>query len=351
MGSGRLLSLDVLRGATVAGMVLVNNAGGSVSFAALRHAAWNGLTLADLVFPFFLFIAGVSLALSLQKHGNRPSRELLLKALKRTMLILLIGWLLNAFEMLFEGGGLHEIRLTGVLPRIALCYLLAALTALCAKPRTVLFIIILVLAGYGAMLLFLNGYSESSENFLSKTDRRIFGASHLYRKSPIDPEGLLSTLPAATNTLIGYCCGRLLRHERAACRLMVSGAALSCCGLLLSIVLPLNKRVWSPSFVLLTCGLAILLFALLHFIIETKRHTAWTDGFRYYGTNPLALYLLAEAVAIALSAGGAKKAVFEVIHAALPDEYFASLAYAILFTLLIGAAGGILFKQKIFIKI
>ncbi|MCD7714214.1 MAG: heparan-alpha-glucosaminide N-acetyltransferase domain-containing protein [Prevotella sp.] len=351
MSGGRLLSLDVLRGATVAAMILVNNAGGSVSFAPLRHAAWNGLTLADLVFPFFLFIAGVSLALSMQKHASWPRRKLLLKIVRRTLLILLAGWLLNAFELFFNGGGLREIRLTGVLPRIAICYFLAAITSLYARPRTIIFIIILVLAVYGAMLVLLNGYCESGDNFLSKTDRLILGANHLYRKSPVDPEGLISTLPAATNTLIGYCCGKYLKVNHLTRKIILSGLGLTFFGLLLSLLLPLNKHVWSPSFVLLSCGLAMLLFALLHFIIETKNRTALTNVFRYYGTNPLALYLLAEMLAVALSGSGSKTTIFSAIRSLIPNEYLASLAYAILFTLAIGAAGFALFKNKIFIKI
>lgn len=192
----RLLSLDALRGITVAGMILVNNAGGKVSYAPLQHSVWNGLTLCDLVFPFFLFIMGISTYISLNKFNFNVSLQVVTKILKRTFLILCIGWAIGWFDHVCEGDFLPfvHLRIPGVLQRIALCYCVISFTALFMNHKFIPALTFILLVSYTVILCMGNGYACDESNILSIIDRQLFGEAHLYQKSPIDPEGFVSTL-------------------------------------------------------------------------------------------------------------------------------------------------------------
>lgn len=353
----RLLSLDVLRGITVAGMIVVNNAGGPQSYDSLRHSAWNGMTPCDLVFPFFLFIMGVSTYIALRKYQFRPSGTVVRKVLKRTLLILLIGIGIHWFEYACKGDFLpfDHLRLTGVLQRIALCYCAASFLALYLPHKWMGWIAGGVLAAYGVMLLAANGYAPDETNLLSVIDRRLLGADLLYRKSPVDPEGLFSTLPSIAHTLIGFCCGRIIMESdtlgKKVIGLFVAGFLLMSAGFLLTEALPLNKRIWSPSFALATCGLAAMLQATLMYFIDLKDKRRWCRFFEVFGVNPLFLYVLSELLAIVISVTGVKPPVYGAILALVPDPYLASAVYSLLFMLLMGAAGWPLYRKKIYIKL
>lgn len=353
----RLLSLDVLRGITVVGMILVNNGGGRLSYDSLRHSAWNGLTPCDLVFPFFLFIMGISTYIALSKFQFQPSASVVKKILKRTFLILCIGWAIHWFDFICEGDFLPfaHLRLMGVLPRIALCYCAASFIALYVNHKYIYSIIGGLLVGYTILLLAGNGYVEGENNMLALIDRHLLGAEHLYRKSPVDPEGLVSTLSAIAHTLIGFCCGKLILQkvplEQKTLQMFVVGFLLMAIGFLFTEALPLNKRIWSPTFVLVTCGLAAMLQALLLYFIDMKEKKRWCRFFEIFGVNPLFLYVLSEVVAIVIGATGCKPVLYESIHACVPDEYVASALYAILFTGVMGACGYPLYKRKIYIKL
>lgn len=353
----RLLSLDVLRGITVVGMILVNNSGGKLSYESLRHSAWNGMTPCDLVFPFFLFIMGISTYIALSKFQFRPSPPVVRKILKRTLIILCIGWAIHWFDFICEGDffPLAHLRLTGVLPRIALCYCVVSFIALYIRHKYILRIIGLVLISYTVLLLVGNGFAPDATNILSVIDQKLLGADHLYHKSPIDPEGLVSTFSAIAHTLIGFCCGKLILQKEAleqkTLKLFVAGFLLMMCGFLLTEALPLNKRIWSPTFVLTTCGLAAMLQALLIYFIDLKEKKHWCRFFEIFGVNPLFLYVLSEVVAIVIGATGAKPVIYESIHSLITDPYLASAVYALLFTAVMGACGYPLYKRKIYIKI
>lgn len=353
----RLLSLDVLRGITVVGMILVNNGGGKLSYDSLRHSAWNGLTLCDLIFPLFLFIMGISTYIALSKFQFQPSAPVVKKILKRTLLILCIGWAIHWFDFICEGEffPFAHLRLMGVLPRIALCYCAASFIALYVRHRYIHYMIGGLLVGYAVLLLAGNGYVEGESNILALIDQKLLGAEHLYRKSPIDPEGLISTLSAIAHTLIGFCCGSLILQkaplEQRTLRLFVAGFLLMACGFVLTEALPLNKRIWSPTFVLVTCGLAAMLQATLIYFIDLKEQKQWCRFFEIFGVNPLFLYVLSEVVAIVIGATGCKPVLYEGIHAWVTNEYLASLLYALLFTGVMGACGYPLYKRKIYIKI
>ena len=192
----RLISLDVLRGITVAGMILVNNSGGQYAFAPLKHAEWNGLTPCDLVFPFFIFMLGISTYISLSKFNFEISWKVSLKILKRTLYIFLIGWGITWFSHIFKGDFLpfDNFRILGVLPRIAICYCIVSFIALLMNHRYLLTLIISLLIIYTIILLVGNGYDYSESNIISIIDQNILGQNHVYKKSPIDPEGFASTI-------------------------------------------------------------------------------------------------------------------------------------------------------------
>lgn len=353
----RLLSLDALRGITVAGMILVNNAGGKVSYAPLQHSAWNGLTPCDLIFPFFLFIMGISTYISLNKFNFRVSSQVVTKILKRTFLILCIGWAIGWFDHACEGNFLPfaHLRILGVLQRIALCYCAVSFIALFMNHRFIPTLTIVLLIGYTFILYKGNGYACDESNVLSILDRQLFGEAHLYHKSPIDPEGFVSTLSAIAHTLIGFYCGKLIvktqQIERKVVLLFLTGFMLMSIGFLFADLLPLNKRIWSPTFVLVTCGLASMLLATLMYFIDIWERQQWCRFFVIFGVNPLFLYVLSEVLAIVMGSFGLKAAVYAAIHSVMPDAYIASALYAICFTLIMGAVGYPLYRNRIYIKL
>ena len=369
--SKRLLSLDVLRGITVAGMILVNNAGGPQSYASLQHSAWNGLTPCDLVFPFFLFIMGISTYIALRKFfimgistyialrkfQFQPSAAVWRKILRRTVLIFLIGVAIHWFDQICGGEffAFDTLRITGVLQRIALCYCVVSLLALYLRPRQLGWTAGIILVAYAALLMLGGGYVNDENNVLVVADRALLGTGHLYAKMPVDPEGIVSTLPAIAHTLIGFLCGRLIMEadtlNRKIIGLFVTGFLLMAVGFLLTEALPLNKRVWSPSYTLVTCGLAASLQAALMYFIDGQGKKNWCRFFEVFGVNPLFLYVLSEVVAIVLGATEAKPVIYGGIHAVVTDPYLASAIYSLLFVAVMGAAGYPLYKKKIYIKI
>ena len=353
----RLLSLDVLRGLTVAGMILVNNGYGE-SFEMLRHSSWNGMTPCDLVFPFFLFIVGVSCYLALSKSQFNPTWPVVRKIFKRTFLLFFIGLAIHWVEMALDGRPLDfaHLRIWAVLQRIALCYFLASLFALFVSHRYVIHVVLLLLAAYTLILLFGNGYSEdASVNVIAQADLRLFGYDHIYHKSPVDPEGLLGTIPSVAHTLLGFYCGQLITKGSSvgekALRIFVLGTVLIVCGYLLTYGLPLNKRIWSPSYVLVTCGLASLLLGLLVYVIDIQGRLTWALPFRVFGTNALALYVGSELLAILFGHFDVSTFIYDALHALILPSKWASLAYALTFVLINYAIGYLLYRRHIFIKL
>lgn len=352
----RLMSLDVLRGLTVAGMILVNN-GGSVSFAPLRHATWNGLTIADLVFPFFLFIVGISTYISLQKFEFKGSFFIVRKIIKRTLVILFLGWGLYWFESCLNGDFVpfDHLRIPGVLQRIALCYGIVSLLAISMNHKLFPWLIACIIMGYAIILSIGNGYECNSTNILSIIDKSVFGEAHVYHKSPIDPEGLLGLFPSLAHTLIGFLCGKLLLKykplDQKMLHLFLWGFILMTIGLAISYGFPFNKRIWSPSFELFTCGLCTGLLAFLIYVLDFKRKDLWGVFFIVFGVNPLFIYVLSEILAAVFNKFQISKIADKMITNIIPDPYLSSLTYAISFVLLNWLVGYIFYKKKIFIKI
>lgn len=285
-----------MRGVAVAGMILVNNPGSwTDGYGFLAHSAWNGCTLADLVFPFFLVIVGVSLELSLA----RQAREAALVApalLRRTALLFALGLLLNGFP---DYAHLDTLRVFGVLQRIALCSLATAGIVLATGVVGQVAVALLLLAGYGLLLTYVPvpghgaGVLTPEGNLVGFVDARLFGG-HLYRAG-FDPEGLLSTLPAIATTLIGALAGRYLRTAPSGVGktigLVIAGTALAAIGTTGDAWLPVNKQLWTSTFALLTAGVALVTLGLCHELVDRWGWRRATAPFAMLGSNALAIYL------------------------------------------------------------
>lgn len=368
--NSRLLALDVLRGITIAGMILVNNPGswGHI-YTPLGHAEWNGLTPTDLVFPFFMFIMGISTYISLRKYQFEFSLAAAAKILKRTVVIFAIGLGIAWFAILCRTGewlSFDHIRILGVMQRLALCYGATALIALTVKHRYIPVLIAVMLVGYFILLITGNGFAYNDTNILSIVDRAVLGETHMYKDNGIDPEGLLSTLPAIAHVLIGFCVGKLLMEVKEISdkllRLFLVGTVLTFVGFLLSYGCPINKKIWSPTFVLATCGLASSFLALLVWMIDVKGYKTWCRPFEVFGVNPLFIYVMAGVLSILLSSitipygvtgepMALKTYFYNIILQPALGQYLGSLAYALLFVILNWSIGTVLYKNKIYIKI
>lgn len=351
----RLLSLDVLRGITVAGMILVNNVAGE-TFAPLKHSEWNGMTPCDLVFPFFLYIMGISTYLSLRKFQFKCSKMVVQKIVIRTILIFFIGLCLNWLGNGFEGDWqLSYLRIMGVLQRIALCYFAVSLLVLFVNHKYTLYYAFCLLAIYTVILLLGNGYATDESNIALHIDRAVWGYKHVYTHFSVDPEGLLGTISAIAHTLIGFWCGRIICMKTTTrekiMSLLLSGAIFVFAAYLLSFGLPLNKTIWSPSFVLMTCGLASLLQVVLMYVIDIQHKSRWMTPFIVFGVNPLFLYVLSEVSAIVFWQTGIYGTLFDCIHDNVTNSCFASLCFALTIVSTFGFVGLLLYKQKVFIKI
>lgn len=374
----RLKSLDIMRGLTVALMILVNN-GGEQNYHILTHSKWNGLTPCDLVFPFFLFMMGMSTYLSLRKTEFKPSLMIYRKIAKRTILLFLIGLSINWFDMICSGNGLDfaHLRIWAVLQRIALCYGIVSLLAIHINQRYFIHIIIGIIIVYMGILAFGNGYAyDASVNIIAQADLHIFGYDHLYHKSPVDPEGLLSTLPAIAQTMIGFLCCKYISiagqdvHSKIKF-LKISGLVMLTLGFFLSLIgFGINKRIWSPSYVFVTCGFAAWILSLLIQWIDRGEISAEgkieanaegktiktkvnpiTVLFLSFGMNPLFLYVLSEFLAIVFGTYGIKDDLLGLIRNVISDEYLVSLTYALFFVAIHAAMGIWMYQKKIFIKL
>jgi predicted acyltransferase len=293
--AGRLLSLDVFRGLTMAAMVIVNNPGDwSNIYWPLEHAAWNGWTPTDLIFPFFLFIVGVSITLSKKSSGWGS-------ILRRAALIVGLGLFLAGYPRF----NLHRWRIPGVLQRIGVCYLIAAsIYRLTGSDRrrqaaAIVWIAAFLTVGYWAVMMLVPvpggaaGDLSPEGNLGAWIDRALM-ERHLWR-AKWDPEGLLSTIPAIATTLFGVLAGLCLRggwsESRKAGVLTAAGAAALVIGLVWNVVFPINKNLWTSSYVLFTAGFAALLLAVCYWIIDVKGWRRWTTPFVILGVNAITLFV------------------------------------------------------------
>jgi len=376
----RMLSLDVLRGLDIGFMILVNNNGdGSRAYWALKHAQWNGFTPTDLVFPTFLFLVGISTVFSTDSRlaQGASKQSLFMHTVRRTVIIFLLGLLVNSFPHF----NLHTLRFYGVLPRIAICYFAVACLYL-ASPgwRDKLVLAIIALGGYWVMMRYVPvpGYGlpgrdipflDPDANLVAWLDRHIFAASHLYERTR-DPEGLLSTIPAVGTALMGMLTGIWLRTGRSIAEKArwIAFVGLTCVvlGAAWNPWFPLNKKLWTSSFVLFAGGWSLLLLALSIWVVDIMRAREDSPDraqrsrifipFLVFGSNAIVAYVFSELLAggidnIRVGTSNLQRWLYHAILAAVPDPAFASLLYSLGFVAVCWIPVYLLYRKRIYIKI
>lgn len=357
MTDRRFYALDALRGLAIALMILVNTPGSwQHVYQPLLHAQWDGFTFADIVFPAFLFVVGAAMFYSLRRA--KPDAATLLRIAKRSALLVVIGILLNWFPFTTN---LAELRLPGVLQRIGLCYGIAAVLVLLLKRQHLPWLVISMLVLYWLLLQQSAEQSYSLEyNLVRQLDLYLLGANHLYQGFGIafDPEGLLSTLPAVTSVLLGYYAAQQLSERNAEAGvhwLSGAGLVLVVAAALCSLFWPINKALWSGSYVLLAAGLLLWLLAALLWLSEVKGQRRLLQPLVTYGTNPLFIYILSWlwAVTLALIPVGDSnlyQALFALLAQYLPAK-LASLLFALGHVALFWWLSRLLYRRNVIIRL
>lgn len=368
----RIESLDVFRGITIFGMILVNNPGSwEFIYAPLRHAEWHGITPTDLVFPFFLFIVGTAIPFALSKYreGEDLNRAVFLKIFRRALMIFLLGILLSATPA-FD---LENLRIPGVLQRIAICYLICSLLFLRFDWKALLGISVGILLFYYAVMRFVSvpgcevtSIADKACNLSAYIDRLVLGTNHIWSLSKVyDPEGILSTLPAIVSTLCGVFTGLWFRAKRGRFEtvsgLLFFGVSLSIAGWFLSLFYPLNKALWTGSYVIITTGAALSILGCCYWLIDINGMKRWSFPFHVFGVNALALYVGAEMFAKLIDSVGRytesgelvslKTMVFESYRGFFSTPELASLMFALSIVTFWFVIMWILYKNEIYIKV
>lgn len=367
MATKRLMALDVMRGLTIALMIMVNTPGSwSYVYPPLLHAKWNGCTPTDLVFPFFLFIVGVSMWFSFKKFDKGITKKSLYKVLKRFAIMFILGVFLNGFPNFdFE-----NLRYLGVLQRIAIAYLIGALLCMQFNYKQIFIAFGLLLIGYWGLLYFSvsEGPYELSTNIVRKIDLLLFGENHLYHGFgiPFDPEGLISAIPSVGTLLIGYFTGRLIERSEntieAIKKLIAFGAVATFIGWIWNFTFPINKALWTSSYVLYTGGLAMVFLASLLWVIDVKSIKKWANPFIHFGTNPLAIYMFSGIyvsaiiylIDIPIASGEVLNGydyLYSQVFVPIAGNMNGSLLFAITHIIFFWLITYALYKKKIFIKI
>ena len=366
--SKRLLSLDVMRGMTIALMIVVNNQVGSGRmFPFLNHVLWDGLSFADLVFPSFMFIMGVSAAFSLNRM---PKRDAIHKSIVRGFKIIIVGILLTWIARGISGVEnllrFDTLRLTGVLVRLGVCYMFASLIYLALGPgKKIIGVTVSILVVYALILIVFDGFQLSEDNIIARIDRSIIGCEHMYHKRVgdsricFDPEGLLSNLPGIAHVLIGMLCGNIIMKGKGdlwkvVARLALVGGGLIILGFFLNPMIPINKNLWTPSFVFATCGGAAATLAILLWMLDIRKtKSKWfVEPMKVFGMNPLVLYCFSYLL---------EELVWDIriANMCFPDWFsslfggneFGSLFYSLFLVAVCWLAGLPLYIKKIVIKL
>lgn len=371
----RLVSLDRFRGITIAAMILVNNAGDEPSaYWPLQHAKWNGWTPTDLVFPFFLFIVGVAMAFSFTsrlKRGESRGR-ILGHVLWRGLVLFAIGVFLHGFPVRFLS---PHLRIYGVLQRIAICYVLTAILVLWSEWRVQLGVALACLGGYWLLMRYMPvpgfgvpghdvPFLDPDRNIVAWLDRKLM-MGRLYEVTR-DPEGVLSTIPALATCIAGLLTGKWLRTNRSlhtkALGLVVVGVLLVALGRTWNLWFPINKKLWTSSFVIFTAGMALIFLALCYWISDIRGHRGlWTKAILVFGKNSIAVYVFAEALSSTLSAimvhtsAGVRTNLEDYLYSRvfvpLASPANASLLYALTYVLICWLAMLVLHRRGIFLKV
>ncbi|MBD2340602.1 acyltransferase family protein [Calothrix sp. FACHB-156] len=374
----RLTSLDVFRGITIAGMILVNMAGvADDKYPPLDHAAWNGCTPTDLVFPFFLFIIGVAMTFSLSKYteGDKPQSAVYWRILRRAAILFALGLLLNGF---WNKGiwtfDFSSIRLMGVLQRIGLAYLFASLIVLKLPRKGQWILAAAILIGYWLAMMYLPvpGYGAGvltrEGNLGAYIDRLIIPKAHLYKGDGFnfmgDPEGIFSTIPAIVSVLAGYFVGNWIRSQTVQSRISI-GLALFGIGCLIvgwawGWTFPINKKIWTSSYVVFTSGWALLLLAACYELIEVRQIRRWSKPFEIMGLNAIALFVasvLLIKILVRTNIGTGETApstynwIYQNVFASWAGTFNGSLLFALVTVLFWWVVAAIMYRQRWFFKV
>jgi len=363
----RLESLDAFRGLTIAAMMVVNQLPAK-TYSPFEHAEWNGWTHTDLIFPFFLFIAGLSMALSFSaRHARGASRaDLMLHTLRRAAVIFAIGFLLNLYWVPFHFARLSTVRIPGVLQRIAVAYACAAaiylLSGLGKRMWLIALATLVLLGGYWAAMMVLgHGDLSPNGNLGARLDTAIFGVRHLWQQRPWDPEGILSTVPAVATALMGALAGELLMSGLSARKkvfaMLLAGAAGLALGEALDPLFPINKNLWSSSYAIFAAGYALVILAACYWLVEVKEWRRWALPLLVFGVNPLFAFAASTFVTKSLLIFHTHgTSVFSWLYARWYQPHFAdarnaSLAFALTYMLLWMALLAVFYRRGWRIKI
>lgn len=371
--TNRLVSLDVLRGITIAFMILVNNGVKNYPYPALEHSVWNGWTPTDLVFPTFLFLVGITIVFSFESRlGKGASKSsLLLHTFRRALILFLLGLVVNGFPYFPLG----SLRIYGVLQRIALCFLIASILYLLdRRPGSKVVIVVVALAGYWILMRWVPvpGFGlpcrdipllDPNRNLAAYLDRHIF-PSRLFERVR-DPEGLLSTLPAVGTTLLGMLTGIWLRSQRSPSRKALGMLLAGVLGILLGLLwghwFPINKKLWTSSYVLFAAGCSLVALSICYWAVDIRNwKKGWTYVWLVFGMNAITTYVFSELFASTLSAIHVHMGVVKVnlswyiflkCFAGIPSHHLASLAYSISFVVVCVVPAVLLYRKNIFLKV
>lgn len=365
--SKRLLSLDVFRGMTIAGMILVNNPGDwGYIYSPLKHAEWNGITPTDFIFPFFLFIVGVAISLALGGRVEKSdiSKDIYLKIFRRFALIFLLGLFLAAFPF-FE---FSTLRIPGVLQRIAVCYLIASLIFLHTNWKQQAVISVILLFVYWALMTLIpvpecavTTMNDKACNLSAYIDRVVFGFEHIWKQGKVyDPEGILSTIPSVVTTISGVLTGTWLKTNRNDMEkvggIFFFGVVLCAIGWYWNLFFPFNKGLWTSSYTVYTSGLALCFLGFCYFLIDIKGYQKWAKPFIIFGVNALALFvgsgIMAKAMyLIKVGDTTLQGWIYDNIFLAIASPINASLLYAVSFILVWLFIMWLLYRKNIYIKV
>ena len=362
--STRLTSLDVFRGLTIAAMILVNNSGDGVhTYWPLEHAKWNGWTPTDLIFPFFLFIVGVSMVFSFASRSARGQtrKRLLLHVLKRSAIIFALGLFLYAYPK-FD---VHTARIPGVLQRIAAVYLIGSALVLFTGRVTRAVMTVALLLGYWLLLTRVSvpgigaGVLTMDGNLVGYVDRNLL-YNHLWIAHRFDPEGILSTLPSIATCLLGVFTGEWLRSAKSSLHKLAGLFAAAAVGVIAgeiwNVWFPINKMIWTSSYVLFTAGLAMFVLGLCYWAVDIRGWKRWSVPFIIFGVNPLGIYFLASFAETALhkhhiQGESIKNILYDNLFGWISDPYIASLCWSISFVLVFFVVAWLMYRRQIFIRV